>query len=347
MSEPLSASTSPPQTAAAGTTSVVEHALAACLARHKVSGSVTIALSGGVDSMVLLDAAVRLRRAATNNDESRTLAWKFDALHVHHGISPNADSWALFCQQACEMRDVNLQVVKVTVNIRDTDGLGIEGAARRARYAAFQKHGAAVILAAQHADDQAETVLHQMLRGTGLAGLSGMGDMRLLPGGQRLLRPLLHLSRANLLEDAKRHQLTWVEDESNADTTYTRNDIRHNLMPQLQARFPHAVASLNRTARHAAEAAEMLEALAKIDLRWDGTVAVATHLDGLPLARQSNALYHYLSWHQVEPPSHAQLEEWSRQLFRPSPLDRPHQAGGHQFVVRRRGDIISLERVSR
>lgn len=319
----------------------IELAVANCLSRYEVAGRVTVALSGGVDSMVLLDAVHRVWSAGALSADA---AIELTATHVHHGLSPNADDWVTFCQRQCDTRNIPLTVVRIQLDGNQTQGQGIEGAARAARYAAFQTQPAATILAGQHADDQAETVLHQLLRGTGLAGLAAMGEVRQLASGQQLVRPLLGQPRSAIEEYAAQRGLAWITDESNEDTTYTRNFIRHELLPFIEGRFPQAKASLTRTARHAAESAAMMEALAKIDLQWNGVVAGAETLDTLPKSRQTNALYHWLRWHGISAPSHAQLEEWATQLFRESPADKPHQAGGHDFIIRRQRGRLFLNR---
>jgi hypothetical protein len=109
-------------------------------------------------------------------------------------------------------------------------------------------------------------------------------------------------------------------------------------------RFPHYAASLERIARHAHESAELNEALAKIDLKWDGEDAFADALDALPLPRQINALYHWLRWQKVAPPSRDQLEAWASQLFRAPPEGKPHLAGGHDYVIRRRRNLLTCEK---
>jgi tRNA(Ile)-lysidine synthase len=316
------------------TPEVIHDSILDVLWRHSVSGPLTIAFSGGIDSMVLLDAMATLREQGH--------VGTLDAIHVHHGLSPNADEWAAFSTQACAEREVALKVVRVQVDRNATDGQGIEGLARARRYDALRAHGATWTLAGQHADDQAETVLHQLLRGTGLAGLSAMGEVREFAPRQYLLRPLLAISRAEIEAYATARGLRWIEDESNADTAYTRNYIRHEIAPLIAARFPHYRASLARAARHAAAAVALNEALAKLDLRWDGAAARADALDQLDIARQTNALYWWLKWQGVASPSHAQLEEWARQLFAQSPADKPHQAGGHQFIIRRRRGALEL-----
>ncbi|HEX9392573.1 MAG TPA: tRNA lysidine(34) synthetase TilS [Usitatibacteraceae bacterium] len=313
--------------------------VAQCLARHQVGDqSVAVALSGGIDSMVLLDALAPLKA----KNASRRLA--LTAIHVNHGISANADAWTGFCHAQCAQRGVPLTVAVVEVD--RNSGAGLEAAARAARYAALMQSGAAFVLAAQHQDDQAETVLHQMLRGTGLNGLAGMGESRPLRAGQTLLRPLLTSSRAEIEAYATRHKLEWIEDESNLDTAFTRNFIRHELLPLIATRFPHYAESLSRTAQHAAESAELLAALAVVDLGCDdnpGRREVrADILDALPRARQVNALYHWLRWQKVSPPSKLQLADWAAQLFRPAAAGKAQQAGGHGFLIRRRQNRLSL-----
>ena len=294
---------------------------------------ISIAFSGGIDSIVLLDAVDQLKDA---------LCIDLHAIHVHHGLSPNADAWTIFCKDFCATRNIALTIRKVHVDPQSPAGL--EGAARAARYAAFLEEGSPFILLAQHADDQAETVMHQLLRGTGLKGLAGMGDVRVISETQTILRPLLSISRAAIDATAHERGLKWIEDESNDDTAYTRNFLRHQIAPLLATRFPHYRTSLARAARHASEADKMLEDLAKIDLQWDGETALAVSLDALPAPRQINALYYWFRWQKVPAPSQSQLAEWASQLFRAAPTDKPHYAGGHEFLIRRTNNRLLLQR---
>ena len=306
----------------------------AFFARHAVRGKrVAVALSGGLDSMVLLEVAHRLKAAWTI---------ELGAIHVHHGLSVNADAWADFCTKQCAARGVPLAITRVAVDRSAV--VGIEAAAREQRYAALAASANDLILLAQHSDDQAETVLHQLLRGTGPSGLSAMGESRQLAPGISLLRPLLEFSRIDLEGCADAWGLEWIHDESNDDTRYTRNFIRHRLLPVIEERFPHYRESLARGARHAAETVELTEALAMIDLAWNGTEARADRLDHLPLLRQVNALYHWLRWQTAATPSREQLEEWARQLFREAPAGKPHQAGGHDYLIRRSRNTLQLVR---
>jgi tRNA(Ile)-lysidine synthase len=192
---------------------------------------IAVGLSGGVDSVVLL---YRLK--------DRGVA----AIHVHHGLSPHADAWAKFCRKLCKRLDVPFVVKRVKVVKR---GKGLEAAARDARFQVFRESPFEVIALAHNLDDQAETVLMNLLRGAGARGASGMRE-RSRVGGKVLLRPLLRTTRAEILAYARKHSLEWIEDESNADEALTRNFIRRAVGPLLEKKFPKWKESLGRAARH-------------------------------------------------------------------------------------------------
>ena len=215
-----------------------------------------VALSGGLDSVVLLHALSCWRSAGGS-------AFGMTALHVHHGLSPNADTWAGFCADLCRENAVALEVVRVHVP-RDS-GEGLEAAARRLRHRAFADSGADWLALAQHRDDQAETVLLHLMRGAGVAGAAGMPAERQLPGGPALVRPLLDVPRVALEGYAVAHGLRWIEDESNSDRHFRRNFLRHDILPVLEDKFPGARRSLARAATHFAEASSLLDELAALD----------------------------------------------------------------------------------
>jgi tRNA(Ile)-lysidine synthase len=200
---------------------------------------VAVALSGGIDSTVLLHLLSRRSR-----EEGFSLA----AIHVHHGLSRNADAWARFCRALCKRLGVPLVVKKVKVR---KAGKGLEAAARDARYRAFQQSRFDVIALAHNRDDQAETVLMNLLRGSGGRGASGMRE-RSRRGGKILWRPLLEVSRKEILQYALDQRLDWVEDETNADESLTRNFLRHRIGPLLEQRFPRWKDALVRSAKHIA-----------------------------------------------------------------------------------------------
>jgi tRNA(Ile)-lysidine synthase len=196
---------------------------------------IAVGLSGGIDSVVLLHLLKHHPGIS--------------AIHVHHGLSPNADAWAAFCRRLCRQWGVRLKVSKVKVR---PSGKGLEAAAREARYAAFGKLNVDLIALAHHLDDQAETVLMNLLRGAGLRGASGMRGVSRLEG-KLLARPLLEVSRARIEEYGRAHDLEWIEDESNADEALTRNFLRRRVGPLLETRFPDWKRALARAARLAAE----------------------------------------------------------------------------------------------
>jgi tRNA(Ile)-lysidine synthase len=203
----------------------VRRAIEGLRSRHFLAG-----LSGGVDSIVLLHAL------AAEKLELR-------AVHVHHGLSPNADRWARFCQRACKRMGVPVTVRRVRVPKRS------EASARAARYAAFKALPFDVLALAHQLDDQAETVLLNLLRGAGPRGASGM-PARGAINGRVLLRPLLDVPREAILGYARDNELEWIEDESNASDAYARNFLRLHIAPLLSARYPRWREALARAARH-------------------------------------------------------------------------------------------------
>jgi len=252
-----------------------------------------IAFSGGLDSTVLLHLLAHLA-------QSESLP-RLSAVHIHHGLQAAADAWPQHCQSICDALGVPLLIERVTVQ----PGASLERAARDARYAVFSSLTQAnnVLLTGQHRDDQAETLLFRMLRGAGVRGLSAMPRQRSMGQGT-LIRPLLDVSRAELEAYAQAHQLVWIEDPSNQDRQFSRNYLRHQVMPLLTERWPQAQASMARSAAHLREAQGLLDELAQIDLadaatahefEWLGLPSLElAPLAALSVARQRNALSHWL-----------------------------------------------------
>ena len=211
-----------------------------------------VALSGGVDSTVLLHVLVKLRDV---------LLTPLRAAHVHHGLYPDADYWAMHCQAIC--RDWSVPLTLSRVQVARRTGESLEAVARTARYGALQEllPAHAMLLTAHHRDDQAETVLLQLLRGAGPAGLAGAAELRPVGKGW-LARPLAGVTREDLREYAVAHELSWVEDASNADRSFDRNFLRHEILPVLQSRWPGVAATLARSAQHCGEAQAVLDEVA-------------------------------------------------------------------------------------
>ncbi|PSJ22948.1 tRNA lysidine(34) synthetase TilS [Halomonas sp. ND22Bw] len=246
------------------------------LAQTPPGCGVWVALSGGLDSALLLTLAAEACRR-----HPRPLR----ALHVHHGLQAAGDDFERHCRWLCSRLGVPLFVERAAVDAKA--GLGLEGEARAARHAAFARRVGAgeTLWLAQHRDDQAETFLLAALRGAGPRGLAAMPAVHDL-AGRRRVRPLLDVSRAALEAEARRLNLAWVEDPSNADTALDRNFLRHRALPLLAERWPHAAAGLARSAAHAGEADGLLEEFAAEDLARLGGEPSCLPLDAL-LARSA------------------------------------------------------------
>ncbi|HJW01713.1 MAG TPA: tRNA lysidine(34) synthetase TilS [Azospira sp.] len=304
-----------------------------------ISPTLAIGLSGGRDSVALLAALAA---------EAPARGWRLGAVHVHHGLSANADAWAAFCSELCQKLGVPLQIHRVSVPL--DSGQGLEAAAREARYGIFSGLDADALILGHHRDDQAETLLFNLLRGSGLRGLAAMPARRLLPRSGAaplpLLRPLLDLPRAEIEAWLGSQGLAWIEDESNADTRYSRNFLRREVLPLLQSRFP-VVASLARTARLAGEAEELLAEVAAQDLAeasLDGNLR-ANALARLSAPRGRNLLRHWLGRHGGPMPEAQALEELWQQLLCPRPDGQVEWRSG-QWVVRVWRGTVFLEQQS-
>ncbi|MGH8713211.1 MAG: tRNA lysidine(34) synthetase TilS [Casimicrobiaceae bacterium] len=289
----------------------MEAALAAALAAHAATDArVAVALSGGIDSMVLLDA---LHAAASR------AALRLTALHVDHGLSPHAGRWAQFCTEQCAARGIALAIFRVDVARRP--GQSLEAAARTARYRTLLSADVDIVALAHHADDQAETILLQLLRGAGPAGLAAMPRHRPGRGAEpALLRPLLDLPRQTLAAYANARGLAWIDDESNADRRHKRNLLRLAVAPLLAGGFPGYPSVLARAAGHQAEAAALLDELAAQDA--GGAIdsrSAEEGIDGARLAalsppRARNLLRWFLRREGLRPPSTARLAAMLAQL---------------------------------
>lgn len=307
-------------------TELVLAALEACLDRRVATGQTLVAgLSGGVDSVVLLHG---LRQLAPRRQLLLT------SLHVHHALSPNADRWEDHCRALCAASGIVLAVARVAVERNSADGL--EAAARRARHAAFARVPGDWIVLAHHRDDQAETVLFNLLRGSGLRGAAAMAETN-----GRLLRPLLDVGRDAIEAYAREHKLRWIEDESNGDTRFARNHLRHEVLAGLQERFPGSAANLAAAARRFAEAQTLLDDLAVLDL---GAHAADFPLDlsvleSLAEPRARNLLRYLLQCRHIGIPSEERLREILRQLTHAASDRHPAAVFGAWRILRRAGRV--------
>ncbi|EKN4696557.1 tRNA lysidine(34) synthetase TilS [Yersinia ruckeri] len=266
-------------------------------ARHLLVG-----FSGGVDSSVLLHALMMLRDRLLPDLVIR-------AIYVHHGLNPLADSWGEHCQHQCQRWNIALEMVRVQIDPSDT---GIEAAARTARYQAFKTRLASdeVLLTAQHLDDQCETFLLALKRGSGPAGLSAMAA--LMPFAHSyIIRPLLALSRQELERYADDYQLTWIEDDSNQDDRFDRNFLRLKVLPTLSERWPHFSRATARSAELCAEQEQLLDELLAEPLQQlqqpDGSLSISG-LKAMSDIKRAALLRRWLAGQGVMMPSREQLQ---------------------------------------
>jgi tRNA(Ile)-lysidine synthase len=305
------------------------------LRRHVLpEQALVLGLSGGVDSAVLLHVLKHVQPQ---------FRFRLSALHVNHGLSPNAQAWEQGCTSLCERLEVPLSVQRVAVKI--DSGKGLEAAARAARYRVYAQCEAQWIVAAHQRDDQAETVLLNMLRGAGVRGAAAMPEVRALnpaaPRGPALLRPMLEVPRTAIANYARAQGLDWVEDESNRDTRLARNFLRLEVMPLLGQRFPAAAASLARAAEHFRDAQLLCEALAEIDLRSaspTGRPGIEA-LAALGELRARNVLRLLLCRAGVLAPDATELREILRQLTHAQSDAQVRAPLGDRVLRRYRGEL--------
>jgi tRNA(Ile)-lysidine synthase len=263
--------------------------------------SLVVALSGGLDSTALLAALASAERPRSV---------KIRALHVDHGLRPGSTQWASHCRALARRLRVPLKVL--TTKVERAKGESLEAAARAARYRllAGALDAGEVLLTAHHSDDQLETVLLQLFRGSGLPGLAGMPALAPFAKGW-LARPLLSRSRPELEAWVRAQGLSWVEDDSNVDEKLDRNYLRRRILPLVRERWPGAASSVARSARHAADARVLLDTMARADVErasYGESLSVRT-LRALPPNRRRNALRFWITRAGYLAPDTRRLEE--------------------------------------
>jgi len=297
---------------------------------------VAVGLSGGLDSVVVLDVLAAVAPG---------LGVKLSALHVHHGLSVHAEAWAGACVRLAESLGIPLSVHRVQV--RRDDPRGIEAAARAERYRCYAAAAVDAIALAHHADDQAETVLLQLLRGAGPAGMAAMPACRRLTGTSVLIRPLLGVTREELLACARERGLSWVEDESNEDRRFSRNYLRHAVMPLIAARFPGYRDTLARAADNAADLTLLADRLGRLDLARcaDGDGLDLAALAALDEPGRANVLRLWLRQAGIPAPPRARLLEMLTQALEAQPDAAPSFPLGERRLVRHRGRLCLADAV--
>lgn len=293
-----------------------------------------IGFSGGLDSRVLL-------HALSGHPE---LASKLQAIHVHHGLSPEADAWQAHCEAVCSSLSIPLLVKHLDLDPKQSN---LEEAARDARFAVFEAcmQPKACLILAHHQDDQAETLALRLLRGSGVDGLAAMQAYRPFGRGH-LARPFLATRKHELLAYAQAHGLVWVEDESNQALKFSRNYLRHEIMPRLQTTWPRALESMSACALHCQEAQANLEDLAYLDcpeLAQKRAKLSLKALRELPLRRFKLVLRVWLKNQNIKALSAAQLDILLHDVIDAKP-DACPQLCLATFTIRRYRDVLYVLR---
>jgi tRNA(Ile)-lysidine synthase len=284
----------------------------------KLRKRIAVALSGGLDSVVLLDTVYKSTLAHKSPPE----IWAF---HIHHGLQKSADDWFVFCEKLTKKYQIKFDFRLLHLDGNSKQG-NVEARARSARYQALAElcteHGVQDLLLAHHQNDQAETVLLQLLRGSGVAGLAAMSNSRELKLGDTVItlwRPLIEQSKLELEAYAKTNQLEWVEDPSNQNTQYRRNAIRKNIIPRLEKIQPGAIVNLARSAKFLAQSQTLLDRLAKMDgksiiVKAGLNVSRLKALAENDLPAANNLMRYWLKTYDLAMPSHERLAAWWKDL---------------------------------
>jgi tRNA(Ile)-lysidine synthase len=292
--------------------------------------SLCVALSGGADSTALLAALAKLDHRALR------------AIHVNHGLHANAGRWAGHCRDLADRLCVPIKVFAVKVD--RSRGTSLEAEAREVRYAALAEALAPdeVLLTGHQEDDQLETVLLQLMRGAGLAGLSAMPSISRFASGWHA-RPLLQTSRVEIESWIRKESLTWIEDDTNADERLDRNYLRRRVLPAIRERWSSAARTVSRSARHIAEGQALLDAVARIDVERAayGSALSAKTLRALTPERRRNAVRYWIAKANHPLPDTARLEEIIGAML-DARLDANPQVTWQRSVLQREADLLTL-----
>jgi tRNA(Ile)-lysidine synthase len=295
-----------------------------------------IAFSGGLDSTALAHALV-----------VSSPGIPIVAVHIDHCLHDESARWSAHCEAFA--RELGIEYRSRVVTVQLESGKGPEASAREARYTALHaelQHGD-WLLSAHHREDQAETLLLNLVRGSGPAGIAGIGAIRRFGPGW-LARPLLNTDRASLRDYVAEREVRWIEDPSNIDRRFDRNFLRHDILPRLKSRWPDIAARLHRSAAHAGEAASLMADLAEIDLDALGGVAEHLPIDGLLAltpGRQRNLLRHALRLLGLSTPTALQLERILKEVLPAREDAQPHVTWPGASVRRYRNGLYLLPEV--
>lgn len=312
----------------------IEAEVRAALAAHLQTGRrVVLGYSGGVDSELLAFLLSKLQPEFPHNS--------FLLVHVHHGLSQFADHWAAHCQRRAE--HYKIPIVIESVKVESGPRISIEAAARSARYGAFARHldDGDLLLTAQHQDDQVETLLLALKRGSGPQGLAAMPKSKPWRQGTHL-RPLLSITRSQIEQAARLAELSHIEDDSNDDLRFDRNFLRHQVVPELNRRWPGFSSSAARSAELCGEQQQLCDELAQLDLaKLEVSGALNLNaLSALSSSRQHNVVRYWLRKNQVTAPSRAKMTQMKQ--FWQARTDAQPELMLEAAILRRYQDCLYL-----
>ena len=265
---------------------------------------ILLGFSGGLDSCVLLHLLSQMQAE---------FHFKFKAIHIHHGLSSSADDWLNFCKKKCKLLGIKLYEVKVKINKKSS--LGIEGEARELRYEAIKKKQKGIVALGHHQNDQVETLMLQLLRGSGLRGLSGMPEF---DAKRKFWRPMLNIKKEHLRKYAIENNIEYIQDESNDDINFDRNFIRKKVLPLIETRFSASIETISRSASNISEGHHLNELLALDDsknaMSDDGSYLFINDLKKFPKVRAINLIRWWLSFNKLLMPSKKYIDELYNQV---------------------------------
>ncbi|MDX1900421.1 MAG: tRNA lysidine(34) synthetase TilS [Gammaproteobacteria bacterium] len=305
---------------------------------HSALQTIYIAYSGGLDSTVLLHSIARLISPAK----------KLCAIHINHNIHPDSEAWENHCGNVA--KSLKIEFLSETLLFDEPPKKDLENTLRNLRYEIFAKYmdAGSILLTAHHQDDQAETLLLQLLRGAGPKGLSAMPVIKSFSKGWHA-RPFLSFSRTELLQYAKENHLTWIEDDSNVNIDFTRNFLRHEILPKLNERWPDVSVLLARSAEHCANTEKLLSHFLQNDLegcagKQPGTLSVEK-LMGFDLLRRQYILRAWIMQHGFILPSQKKLQQITESVMKAGIDRQPHLSWGEVEVRRYRDDLYVMKKL--
>lgn len=303
---------------------------------HGFDRTYWVGYSGGLDSHVLLHLLSRLKA---------TYPLRIAAMYVNHGLSPHAAEWAEHCAGVCNQLSIPFK--PHTIHIDSSSEESLEALARESRYQVFAAtlDVRDILLTAHHQDDQAETVLIQLLRGSGPKGLAAMPRVKSFARGLHA-RPLLNFTRVDLQRYAEQHQLRWIEDESNTNVKFVRNFLRHDVLPILKSRWPNVTDTLARVAENCAEMQQVLDEVTNEDLKIvkgsvDNTLSILALLQFSPV-RQKHILRAWLSKLGFSLPSFVKLQHIQQDLLHAREDKMPHLTWNNVELHRFQGNLYAM-----